>query len=297
MAINLERFNRIIDLTFTPKIGGKTIVRRSIICPRHGIKPNIEINGTYGEAQSLQVFNITVKNLYLDLRAEQYSRVKVRAGYANNYITIEAEIFDMFQESPGPEGTTVIQCKLGDITSNWLDSTVQLSYKAGTRLSEILSAIKTKLNASDVTMGLVAKTLWLEAPFYFDGSARVALAKLEEIFSKNNLQVFMRGSKLCAVCLQQGDYIVKHVLQYLSAPPQQNPGDKEGSWHTMITAPWMPEVQPGDLLIIPSQVYIRNLNLVGGAKATQVMQVTQMSFHFGTKGGANQMTCEGFIVR
>lgn len=294
MAVNLEHFNRIIDLVFYSSDG---TVKASIKCPRYGIKPQIEINGTYGAALALEAFHITVKNLYLDLRQEQYSKIKVKAGYANNYITIEADIVTMFQETPGPEGTMVIQCQLGGITKTWLDSTVQLQFKTGAKLTEILNSIKTKLMATDVNTGIKARELALKEPLQFDGTARGALARLEKVFEENRLQVFMQGTKLCAICLTEGDFIKSHILQYMSAPPQQNPGDEAGTYRTMITAPWMPELLPGDRLVIPSQVYIRDGNLVGGASKTQTMEVTQMSFHFGTRGSVNQMTCEGFILR
>ena len=315
MGINLENFNRIIDIVFIPteKEGpanksdlatvsvltgkynnGKV---KSIICPRNGIKPQIEINGTFGSALVLEAFDITIKNLYLDILAEPYSKIKVRAGYANNYTTIEANIINMYQESPGPEGTTVIQCQQGQVTKQWLDAMVSLNFEAKSKLNDILQNIKKKLNISEVYLGKQARNLTLEEPLQFDGSARSALSLLQERFAAKNLQIIFQGSKLCAICTTDGDFVNSRVLQYMSAPPQKNPGDSEGNWQTMITAPWMPDLKPGDQLIIPSNVYVNNGQVVGGAKKTQKMEITQMSFHFGTRGTVNQMTCEGFIVR
>ncbi len=293
MALNLERFNKIIDLSFYTASGSV----KTILCPRHGVKPDIQINGTYGASLELYQLHVVVKNLYLDLQQEQYTRLVIRAGYINNLITIEATIYSMFRENPGPDGTTVIQCQLGKLTSNWLSATVQLQFDKGTNLLKILKSIQKSLGATDVKMGLMAKTCVLEAPFQFDGSARNALAELEQLFISKKLQILMQGTTLCALCLTQGDFIKSHIVQYMSAPPQMTPGDEAGQWHTMITAPWMPEVLPGDLLVIPSQVYINNGVLVGGINKTQMLEVTEMSFHFGTKGSINQMTCSGFIVR
>ena len=307
MAVSLERFNRVIDISFITDSISKYDTRgfklnhiadqRTIVCPRNGIKPDIQINGTLGSDNNLWAFHIMLKNFYYDLRTEQYSRVKVRAGYANKAITFEANILNMYQQSPGPEGTTVIECIYGNVTQKWLDATVDLNYNTNTKLTEILSSIKTKLNATDLALGLKAKMLTLKEPFQFEGSAREALVRLEQRFQENHLQLFMRGDKLCAVCLTEGDSINQYVLQYLSAPPQQNPGDEQGTWTTQITAPWMPEVMPGDQLSIPLQTYIRNGMLVGGASKLQKLHVTKMSFHFGTKSSINQMTCEGYIVR
>lgn len=293
MALNLERFNKIIDLSFYTASGGV----KTILCPRHGVKPDIQINGTYGASLELYRLHITIKNLYLNLQQEQYTKLVIRAGYINNLTTIEANIFSMFRETPGPDGTIVIQCQLGNIISSWLDATVQLKYDKGTSITKILKSIQKTLGATTVKIGTLAKTCHLDAPMQFDGSARNALAYLEQIFISNNLKILLQGSNICAICLTEGDFIKSHVLQYMSAPPQVTPGDEAGQWHTMITAPWMPEVQPGDLLTIPSQVYIKNGVLVGGLNKTQMLEVTEMSFHFGTKGSVNQMTCSGFIVR
>lgn len=303
MGVNLENFNRIIDLQFIQENAGydsrgNAVNKwKSIITPRHGIKPQIEINGTYGTAMVLEAFHITIKNLYVDLRTEPYSKVRVRAGYANNWTQFEAEIFNMYQDSPGPDGTWVIQCKTGKVMETWLNSTVSVKYDNGTMLTEILNNLNKKLGGNGVATGAKAKGLSLKAPLQFDGSVRDLLATLELRFADRHLRAFMRGSNICAICLTEGDHINRRVLEYMSAPPQQNPGDKDGNWHTMITAPWMPDLLPGDLLYIPSNIYRYSGSLVGGAEKTQALQITQMSFHFGTRGSVNQMSCEGFIER
>jgi hypothetical protein len=293
MAVKINNFNRIIDLTFYTAENGM----RTINCPRHGRKPSIEINGTFTAALTLQAFHITIKNLYFDLRVEQYTRVKVRAGYANNAVAFEANILNMYQQSPGPDGTTVVECLYGKVTGQWLSATVDLNYEAGTKVTEVMDSIKTKLKASDTAYGDEAKKLELKEPLEFEGSAREALNEIVKRCADNNLQIFMRGDKLCAVCLTEGDCIEEHELNFMSAPPQQNPGDENGNWTTQITAPWMPEVLPGDNLRIPLQTYIRNGVLVGGGSKKQTMHIIQMSFHFGTGGSVNQMTCSGYIKR
>lgn len=242
---------------------------------------------------TLPAFNITVKNLYLDLQKEQYAKIKVNCGYEGNTIPIEGTILSIFQESPGPDGTTVIQCQLGNM-EDWLEATVSLNYDAGASLTEILDAIKTKLGASQVFTGTKAKALTLEEPFMHDGSARSALSKLAKVFEGKRLAVFMRDTTLCAVCMTSGDFISTQVLKYMSAPPQMNPGSDKGTYYTTITAPWMPKLRIGDILEIPSRIYMYNYNLVGSGK-TQKIQVTAISFHFGTTGGTNSMTVQGFI--
>lgn len=303
MAVSLERFNRIIDISFigsaTRYDGSELRTQghyKSIVCPRRGRKPSIEINGTFTTKNYMPTFNVTVKNLYLDLQGEQYSKVKIKAGYENQLITIEGNILTMYQEQPGPEGKTIIQCMYGNV-QQWLDAMVQLQFDANTSITDVLDAIKIKLDASDVKLGEKARGLTLKEPMQYTGSARGALDDLKKRFEEEHLALFIRGTMICAICLTEGDSIGQAKLQYMSAPPQENTGDEAGAYYTTITAPWMPELAIGDILEIPARVYIRNFGTVGGSAKTQKIQVTGISFHFGTTGTTNSMTVQGFMVR
>lgn len=298
MVVNkLENFNRIIDITFIGPAGKN---ERSIICPRHGRKPEIEINGTMGASYALMALHITIKNLYVDYRTEQYSKIRIRAGYENNYKTFEANIVFMYPDRPGPESTTVIECTCGNVMPQWLDATVNIEFKAGTKLQDVLESVKAKLGISELILGTHAKTLALKEPFYLNGSAREALEKLNQRFADDKLQCFMQQSRLCAICLEKGDYINIRQLNFLSAPLVfTNGGDENGVSHQAVTAPWMPDLLPGDLLEIPAVVFKANSATVGIRNLTnkQKMQIVSISFHFGTCGTVNQMVCSGFIVR
>lgn len=302
MAVSLERFNRIIDVSFFgasdsfDSRGFQLNALNSIVCARRGRKPTIEINGTFTTKNYMPTFNLTIKNLYLDLQGKQYSKVKIKAGYEGQLVTIEGNILTMYQEQPGPEGRTVIQCMYGNV-QQWLGAIVELQFDKGAMLSDVLNSIKTKLGATDVKKGVKAGTLSLKEPLQFTGSARQALDELKKRFEEERLSIFIRGTMICAICLTEGDSIGQAKLQYMSAPPQENTGDEAGAYYTTITAPWMPELSIGDILEIPARVYIRNFGSVGGAAKTQKIQVTALSFHFGTTGTTNSMTVQGFMVR
>ena len=289
-----SQYNRIIDLTFETA----SHKFRKIVCPRRGRKPKIEINGTYSCKDYLPTFNVTINNLYLDVQGEQYSKLTVNAGYEGNVIEFTGSILTMYQEQPGPEGRTIVQCQFGNV-KDWLDANVQLNYPAGTSLIQILEAIKPKIGATQVMPGspIEAAKLSLKEPFEFDGKARQAFIELENRFQTKNLAIFMRNKLLCAICLATKDFVGIQELKYISAPPQENTGNTAGTYYTTVTAPWMPDLQIGDMLTIPSRVYIRNFQVVGGLAKTQNIQVTALSFHFGTTGGTNQMTVQGFLVR
>lgn len=288
MGITSSNFNRIIDISLIPETGKP----KTIACPRHGRKPSIEIDGNFYADMTLPAFHITVKNLNLDLQKEQYARIKVVCGYEGNTVPIEGTILSIYPESPGPESNTVIQCQLGNV-KDWLEASVNLNFEAGTVLTSILDAIKSQLGVQ-VFKGDQAKTLKLETPFMHNGSAREAIAKLIKTFEAKRLALFMRDTTLCAVCVTTGDFVGTHVLQYISAPPQMNLGDEHGTYYMTIKAPWMPKLRIGDLLEVPSRIYMHNYKLVGTGK-TQRIQVTTISFHFSTTGGANSMTVQGFV--
>lgn len=294
MAVIGRNYNRIIDLTLISSDGKQKVIK----CPRYGRKPAIEINGSYATDNSLPAFNVTVKNLYLEIQDQNYAKLKVTAGYADGASDqFEGSIMSLYQESPGPEGQTVIQCYMGQVQT-WLDNNVSLDYEAGTPLQTILLDLQKTLKATGVRSGqFKARYLQIKDKLEYDGPARGALSLLQQRFTDDNLVVFVRNNYLCAICAPGADYINAHNLEYLSAPPQENVGGTDGAYYTTVTAPWNPELRIGDVLRIPSKVYIRNLVQVGGASKTQTIQVTAISFQFSTTGSANNMTVQGFAVK
>ena len=306
MGITNANFNRIINLKLNAKsrvqyVGSELATVNpaalEIKCPVRGRKPAIEINGTWTTDVDLPAFNITIKNLYVDLSKEQYTTVEVEVGYEGNTISIIGDIITMYQESPGPEGKTIIQCVYGRM-QQWLEAAVDLKYDAGTNLDVILTAIQQAIKADTKRIGTIAQSLVLKEPLQFNGTARAAMTYLNNVFQEDKLSVYMKGTELRAICVAKGDFVeAPLVLEYMSAPPQENAGDDAGSYYTTVTAPWMPKLSIGNMLTIPSRVYVRNFATVGGTGKTQNIQVTTLSFHFGTVGGVNSMTVQGFLVR
>lgn len=290
MAVNLELFNRIIKLKFIGE-NGKVV---TVPCPTKGRKPNIELNATITPSNNLPAFNVTVKNLYLDLREDVYTKVEVEAGYEGRTTTIEGSIIMLYQEEPGPEGTTYIQCREGGL-KEWLDVYINVEFKQGDYLAQVLAGITKNLDNKGIRMGSYAQELTLPSKFVHNGTAREAIQKLEQLFIGSNLAIFTQDDVLNAVCLSSDDFIQTKTLKYISGPPQFNIADENGELWATITAPWDPTLQVGDVLIVPSKTY-QNYGRVGGTQSgTQKIHVTQISVHFGTCGGTNSMTVEGYV--
>ena len=288
----MQNFNRIIRLTIYTRAGGVTYID----CPTKGRKPAIEITGTFSSAGYIPAFNITIKNLYLNLKDQDYSTIEVEAGYEGRTTTFTGKIYSMYQEEPGPEGRTVIQCKEGSVQP-WLDATIQMTLEAGSPLTSALNQIGQKLGVYMVHATEHAKLLQIKQRFEYDGSVRGAIEKLKNMFGLEKLDIYLRGNYLIAIRMNDyQDFVNSYILEYMSAPPQENTGGSDGTYYTTVTAPWMPELRIGDRLTIPSRTYIRNLVKVGTDSGTQDIQVTALSFHFGTTGGVNSMTVQGFLV-
>lgn len=292
MALNLNLFNRIIRL----KIHRENNLPLEIPCPVKGRKPNIELSGYLYANGDIPAFNLTIKNLYLELKDDIYTKVEVEAGYEGCTAKLEGSIITIYQEEPGPEGSTYIQCNEASMT-DWLDAYVNLNYAKGTYLNKILEEIGNKIKVKGTLVKGKAAGMMITDDFEHNGTARDACTKLKKMFQNDYLVIFIRNEMLTAICLSQGDYINAHTLKYMSAPLQFNAGgDSSGSYYATVSAPWDPSLQPGDMLIIPSMVYQRYGERVGTNTGTQKIEVQSMEFHFGTCSGSNSMKVQGYLI-
>lgn len=296
MAItSIPNFNRIINIYFlsVDRFGGQSVVKQ-IICPTHGMKPDIEIVGTMLPGNVLPSFQITIKNLYMDLSGGQYQNIRVEAGYGNKLVPITGQIISIFQESPGPEGKTVIMCQAGTINA-WVSSMIDLNEPAGTPVRMVLEKISRAMDMKTPKMPLNLLGLVLPCNFEWQGLAAQALNKLIKLLPDEKLIITENDGSLQVSTTKTLSLTVKKYLNFLQAPPQQNPGGGEGdgAYYTTVTGPWMPDLRPGMQLVFPAWQYIRFRNLINRDSTQNSIIVTSIQFHFGTVGGVNQMTVQG----
>lgn len=290
MAINkIPNYNRIINLTLKTASGQNDI---TIKCPLRGRKPNIEINGTYTSSNYLPSFNITVENLYLDLSGEQYTEIEVEAGYEQETVFFTGTIYTIYQESPGPDGRTVIQCREGNLT-NWLSSTVNINQKKGGALATVISQIAQSLQLMPDIKGTPA-ALVLPADFEFQGKASDAINRIINLFPTEALRIRQKGQTLACYSVTKKEILGVRQMKYLAAPPQMNAGDQDGSYYTTLSGPWVPGLEIGDCLEYPTWQIMKNFMQINTKTRSSKMIVTALQFQFSTVGGANQMTVQGY---
>lgn len=313
MAVKVTNFNRIITLKFYASnknkssklsIGGTfnapTVDYSTpafvIQCPKRGQKPDIEITGQYLASSVAQSFNIRVRNLYLDLSENNYTQIEVIAGYENNLtVAFRGTILYAFKESPGPQSTTVIQCLMADVNP-WLTAMVNLNITENVTLENTLKEFCKQLSFPEPRVSSsVASITAPEKQLVLCGQASSVFDEIKARFNlTDDILLTIEGDQINAYKKDEGKSARTITLYFLSAPPQLV-GGGENSVVANITAPWKPELRPGDIVNFSAQYY--STSSVMMAKQTDItMRVNTISVQFATVKGNNQMTVNGTII-
>lgn len=270
-----KTFNKIIDLEF---YSDSKIFK--IECPKQGRKPTILISGTILPNDNINNFEIKVTNLYLS-DIQQFNKFKVTAGYESEKNTvIEGSIWNCYIESPAPDQVTVFSCVMGNI-EDWISKTVDLKFKEGDSLSDILTSLtsalgfNTPLVAQDVTDTL-------KTPLNETGLAKDVFQTLKKSFS--DVTITVDSNRFNAF---KGKGTGKtYVLDYVSAPPQYQ------SNTVSVSALWLPALRCGDHFSIKTKYFSKDMSTKTESLKSEY-EVFSLSFEFSTTGTENQMTIQG----
>lgn len=287
----VENFNKIINIDFLTE-AGQIDPTASIKTPNKGRKPNIEIVGQLVPHDETLAITVTIKNLYMDLTKNKYQRVRVTAGYEEGTkISMDGTITYMFQASPGPESEVVIQL-MPYVYRPWTEKIIELNYEGGYTLATLLQDVSQKIgyNTPLIQAGLNAS---LNVPFVYSGAAKDVVAKIRTHFASlyPNLVVKPMDTKIKAYILGNDPTSKLYKINYLKSPPQLVGGGDTGVSAT-ITAPWQPEIRPGDRVIVNTGFYSTS-NFLKNTAQEMTIAVNTIDFQFGTVGSANQMVIMG----
>lgn len=289
MGLNL-RFDKKIDIHFLDDDGED---KAAIICPEKGRKPTIEIVGQYLAGDCVAHMNVTIKNFYLDAVGKAYPKIKISAGYGKKKKDFVCYIFSIFQESPGPEGSTVIQCTPKNL-NNWLTATVNAHVDAGGSLKEAVSAISDAVEGfDDPLIDDGAADMKSETQLDFNGLAREELRKVQKAFPDAVISV--NGNQIVCWSKNKPKSKTRRSIDFMSAPPQITGGGSNAVM-AVITAPWDPDLKCGDLVEFPARFYAGRSGNVTKEAETMTMIPYSVQFQFSTTGNANKMVLTGTIV-
>lgn len=272
----LPLFDKIVNVTLVQKDG----VSRYIECPKFGQKPSINVQGAMNPAVVLSELDLRITNLLTgDTPLTAYKYIKIEAGYAGALkTTIEAEVNNAYQETPGPDGITIFKSFLGYWT-NWSNVTMSQQWTTGTSVKSVLEYCASQLQLTLKTT--LDSGLQIQAP---SGWGHTGLIKdfLTDISKVLNVNIYPTGAFLIAYP-GKGDTGVRHVLQYFSTPPRHE------AYGYNLTSPWDPTIRPGDIITVDSR-YMRQTYGGSVVDATGTSFVVQtLSFDFSTNDETNSM--------
>lgn len=276
----LYNYSRRINLTF---LNEETGAEFKIECPAKGRKPNIQISGTLLPVDYMSDVEIRVVNLYIE-RGQTFQKVRVEAGYENSLsIAFEGEITNIYDESPGPEKVTVINCTQGKI-KNMLSNVIALNLEKGFTLNSALSQIA-KAAELDAPVITFTDTETGGSPFTFNGTVQEALHQLSPLFPSVTLMFTDRTIK--AVKNEISPAEKAKPIKFLQSPPQVT------GTVVIIKAPFDPAIKPGDVVTVQNVSYMTKRTISVGTLMNQY-RINSVEFRFSTVQGSNQMTLQGY---
>lgn len=288
----ITNFNRLINIKFLNQNGIENPALR-IVTPLKGRKPNITINGLFAKDDSNVQFEVTVKNLYMDLTQRDYPIILVEAGYENQMrVAFLGEIVYAYRDAPGPESNVVFHCMYKLNVIKWASTPVSLSYAKGTSIREILSNISKTLGYTDPLISPIVGTMVTTTDnFLVTGTATEAVEKLRKEY---NINITVTGNRIRAFTNEEQTPIGRFFINYLSSPPQLTGGGEREAVAT-INAPWVPGIHPGDAVSFNSKYYTTNV-MLNSTKSVVTIKVLTLQMNFSTTGNRNQMTIMGTVV-
>jgi len=285
--MGITNFNKIINISLIRTSASGDRDELAIKCPTTGRKPNIEVVGSFTTDSCIPQFDITIKNYYID--SSSYDSVHVELGYESSVKTaFEGQIIYMYQSAPGPEGSTVIHCIQGNYDS-WLKANINVSVDKGYSLSLMINQINKALgytNEPKMSSNLSDKSL--SNKIDHNGSVRELVTQLR---NRENIIIKDINKTLIVYEVGKSHGLNTHRLPILSSPPLIQ-GGEEGNSYVEVTAPYNPEIKPGDKVSFTSTFYKTSLNL-GKVGEETTIAVANVQFHFGTVSNVNQMVLSG----
>ena len=264
-------FDKIINVTFTTQTGLTEVVS----CPIIGQKPDISIKGELTPQLIISNMEMRITNLYLKNSLDNYNSFSIQAGYANKLgleITGQVDLTNSYVESPSPDGVTVFELKVGNVTS-WLTKTINIAMEPNQTLGSVVNAIASQLGLTPVLNYINT----LACPFYYNGLAKDGLMKLKGMFP--NLLIRPDGNFLYVWRWDEGTgvtYIIENVTQAV----------KSAGGFTIVL-PCDFSLRPGDTVIINPKYFKQQFG--GQFNTSTKFLIATISYNFGTNNLWNSM--------
>lgn len=280
-----DNWNKLIDITLKAPSDSGTGESFTIKTPRAGRKPNIEISGVITQKDFVSSFEIRITNLYLaDKILSDYHEIEVIAGYENKMSAgIKGTILNIYNESPGPDKVTVIQCAAASF-NKWLNTTVNLELDENFKLSEAVDKITKSLNFDEAFIDSAIQSMTSPTPLKINGGAKQAVSELEKLFPE--IKIILSPNKISIYPKEGKTNGKNYLLPLLIQAPQFSGGVVN------LIAPWQPEIFPGDTVTFSTNYY--STQTTSTDKIGNTAEVVSLEFNFSTYS-TNEMHITGTI--
>ena len=273
-------FDKIIDIEFTQEVPSSYGVSYaegirkpfysegynkslSFICPRSGIKPNVEIYVELLPNMNTNKMTLKIINMYSEVNIAKYKYVRVIAGYGSvegKYAIFAGEILNCYIEKPNPEGTTVFSCVLGSV-SQFLgnEEPVEITIPDKSDINTVVSTIATAFNIKGICN---LPPDWSATTMITNGSTYTfANALTMQTWLKSSLDNIAEANKLSKLFVAVTDntiYIspmtVKYIGQETIILDKITTAYFTGG-NIVVTAPWNPSLTTGKLFQMDTKYF------------------------------------------
>jgi hypothetical protein len=289
-----QLFDKVINLTLYKADGTSDQILTPAPEFLQGRKPTIRLKGRLVSQDTLLQVELRVTNLYIKSPLSDYKKVDVQAGYRSApLVAFSGSILVAYQELPGPDGVTMFQLLLGDL-SIWRDTFFNGTFAAGQMLSDACREIVTLLSTATFQMKLeynVTPDVPLKVDIPFTGFAKDLLHEFKNNFAENDpdtgedigIQFALLGDTLYVYRSNAGlvDSLI-YRLDFISHAKHNSAGFE-------IIAPWIPALRPGHLIWIDPKYFRQDF---GGSQVAigNQYRIYMIDFSFCTTDSENTMT-------
>lgn len=257
MDINGTIYDKIINVTFFSN--NIQNPKKTLITPNQGFKPSINLNGMIIANSFFCNIELRIKNAFIDFDFGPYQSVSIDAGYAGDliYSGLSGQITQAYVETPGPDGVTVFIVKITyqGILENYID----FEFDGPGTFEQILNKFISDMNSSLNSLGITSNyTIFIptelrskqfQSNIHISGSISNTLVKIVEEY----MQCFWSINGQSIVVFNKQFVSNKNIFEITrvtTTPRSTAPG------HISFTAPWLPNLRPGDCIHI-NPIYLK----------------------------------------
>jgi hypothetical protein len=282
----LNLFNKVINIDF--KDENKNVIDKIVMEKdgqlMTGVPPNITISGKFLTATVVGELSLIIVNFYPNRPLNSYKYITITAGYYGSdlYATIDGIVTMGYQESPSPDGVTVISFLTSNLDT-FLNTQLDHYFNEGESVRSVFQYITDQLEANSGgnkwNLNYNITRTPMMTGLSLSGTVKDAMILLKRRF---NILYDISGFNLSVYDMKSGKADNKVEIKYVSSPPIVTAAG------VTFTAPWLPNLRPGMKIFIDPKYFRQSFgaSLIDTNKDLMVLNVT---FAFNTITSQNNM--------